>query len=135
VGANFGSDTNVILTSPDNGATITEITGLYHPVTDLFISPESVGVSPDGAYLMAADMAATQAKRSSDGGATWGNIGIPGNYQVFWCYGTNQLWVAEGAYTVKYSTDFGTTWTDITGDLQTWLPPASVWTALKIRAW
>ncbi len=124
---------NNLVKSVDNGVTLADITTAPFPSLNLATAP--VTSSPDGTYLMAGDPAGIQSKKSADGGATWGNIGIVGSYQVFYCYGTNYLWLTEGAYFVKYSTDGGDTWTDITGDLWSWLPVGSGWSATYIIGW
>jgi hypothetical protein len=126
-GITYGSDVGVISKTTDNGVTNSEVNHVA--------GGNSLAASPDGMTLMAADASSLQAKRSSDGGTTWGNIGIAGNYSAFVCYGASNLWVTAGVQSVKYSIDGGTTWTDITGDLLGWIPSSDLWTPIRIKAW
>jgi hypothetical protein len=123
---------NIVKISADGGTLADIATAPFPSISNTTVS---IASSPDGTFLMSGDPAGIQSKKSADGGATWGNIGIVGSYGVFYCYGANNLWITEGAYFVKYSTDGGDTWNDITGDLWTWLPVGSVWGATYIIGW
>jgi len=126
---NKANSSNNVIVSHDNGVTFDDL-----PTA---IITSDLASSPDGQYLMAADNAGLNAKYSPDGGTTWSNIGIVGNYNVFYCYGGSKLWVMAGAYQVLYSLDGGATWTDITGDLTSWLPAGSGWFTVRtcLFAW
>jgi hypothetical protein len=126
-------DVNIIKTG-DNGAGFSDIgAASFLVAASEGQLDDALGVSPDGTYLMAADAAGFQAHRSSDGGTSWGTVGIGGG-TAFCCYGLNNLWVGVFGTFVRYTLDGGDIWYDITGDLQTWLGGVG-WFTEFLRAW
>ena len=128
--SNAGAD---IIKSLDNGATFSDADSGHETVSTFSLMDSALGVSPDGMFLMSCDPAGFQAHKSSDGGATWGNIGIAAGGSAFFCYGASNLWIMVSGGMVYYSVDSGDTWHDITGDLQTWL--GGIWGAQILRGW
>src|SRR5258707_10658845 len=135
VGVGYNITNNDILKSTDNGVTFVEVTTPPNPyLLSQDVTHETMMVSPDGLTLMLGDSLTPH--RSSDAGATWGVIpGLSGSYFCFFPCGDSQHWITQGANAVKYSADGGSTWTDKTGDLNSWLPIGSGWKAVKIKAW
>lgn len=92
-----------------------------------------IAADPTGTYIMAAY--GNTPKRSNDGGVTWGNIS-----NNAWWGGANG-WVkqdtfiwATAAYedpsyraaAIRYTEDFGATWSDKTGDLLSYMPGENI---------
>jgi len=109
--------------TPDNGLNFIEIN------TSPPARWEGVGADPLGRYIMVSQTYITV--KSSDHGATFGTIiGAYGNGAV-WNLGDSQNWLIQTGLTVYFSHDFGTTWVDRRGDLQTQLGIG--WLAVAVR--
>lgn len=95
-------------------------------------------VSPDGQYLMGGD-GNTIGQRSSDFGATWGNVGTGGTGGMtvgFWRWangGDSNWWFSATTQKVIRTADFGDTWYDRTGNLSTLAPLCDIRGLLVMR--
>lgn len=99
-----------------NGATIDE-TG--HSGVTFSTNENYLAVDPTGQYLMAADGSASASYKSSDYGYTWSSLGavLPLGTKAFgWGLYSTQRWCAAGG-SVYFTSDFGTTWTNMDGNL------------------
>jgi hypothetical protein len=99
-----------------NGATIDE-TG--HSGVTFSVNENYLAVDPTGQYLMAADGSASASYKSSDYGYTWSSLGavLPLGTKAFgWGLYSTQRWAAAGG-SVYFTSDFGTTWTNMDGNL------------------
>lgn len=94
--------------------------------------PCLIAVDPTGQYLMGGHDGAA-GKRSDDYGVSWDSISVLGlGFQVWENCGTPDAWLAGKTQEVKYSGDFGDTWTTKTGDLATVAPLVAVTHLLHI---
>lgn len=132
-GKAFGFSNNGLRVISGNNGDSEAIYSAY----DLGSESSVFDAAPSGQFLMGGTNAAL-GKRSSDGGATWGNIGTGGTggmtsgYGV-WCNcGDDMQWMAATTQKVLFSNDWGDTWTDKTGNLAT-LAPLCV--SYFMRAW
>jgi len=90
--------------------------------------PQLIACDPTGQYLMGSDED-TLAKKSSDYGASWGNVdaslGI--GYRMFEnCKGSPTAFLTGTTQVVKYTPDFGTTWEIKTGNLASVAPLCAI---------
>lgn len=86
-----------------------------------------VAIDPTGMYQMVVDDTAT-ARRTSDGGVTWGDIPYTFVHarQVLHVLGFNSWMIVQKDGGVFITDDFGDTWLDVTGNLRTFLPAATI---------
>lgn len=113
-----------VLRSEDNGKTTTVIT-----VTErLYGLPNNIVSDPTGMYVMANYKNGVYRGRSYDGGYSWSVLtamppaGENTNFGYCGGDGSSSRWVA-GTGAVYYSNNFGSTWSDKTGNLlQVFLP-------------
>lgn len=89
---------------------------------------QSSGVAPDGEHLLIGDIDEINLKRSTDSGATWGNAPAvtEGPVTALWCLNDEMIWIAAIDHALFYTEDFFTTMVEITGDLLSWDPSASI---------
>ena len=89
--------------------------------------PCLLAVDPTGQYLMGGHDGAL-GKKSDDYGTTWGNVDVTLGigYQVWENCQNTEAWLAATVQTIKYTSDFGVTWIDISGDLASVAPLVAV---------
>lgn len=98
---------------------------IYDLPNDFGVDACNVAISPSGLFLMGGN-ASVIGQRSSDGGASWGNIGTSGGMTTgceVWGNGGDDNWfIAALTNKIMKTGNWGTDWEDNTGDLSTLLP-------------
>ncbi len=119
----------------DNGATVTDLASInvYAEFANNWY--QSLAADPSGTYLMAGDDAGILTKKSSDGGATWGNVtGLSGTVKAAWNMGDANHFIIAFAGQPYYTSDFGANWENKVGDLWTWTGSSPVISIKAIRS-
>jgi len=90
--------------------------------------PCGLAVDPTGQYLMGGTNLSVIGQRSTDYGATWGNVNamLGVGYRVWENCASPVAFLAATTQVVKYTGDFGDTWVDKSGNLATLAPLAAV---------
>lgn len=106
----------------DNGGSFTELSGC-EPNT-----VSGLAVSPSGQFLIGGKNSVIP-QRSSDYGATWGNVAANGGmtvgYRVFENCGDDDRWLAGGG-NILLTLDWGDNWVNKNGNLLTLAPLVSI---------
>lgn len=96
-----------------------------------FQDTESYISSADGSDIVICENSVLGFKRSSDYGATWGSGLLAHALTAVWNI-TGDGYIVAGANTIKFTPDFGNSFFNKTGDLQTWV--SAFFTVRQIRA-
>lgn len=115
----------VIAMSLDDGASWTVLSSPT-PWQDT----ESFITSADGSDVIVCENSILGFKRSSDFGVTWGSGSLAHALTAVWNI-TGDGYLVAGANTIKFTPDFGDTFYNKTGNLQTWV--GAIFTVRSIR--
>jgi hypothetical protein len=106
-----------VKTTNDNGATFNPITTPSQP--DIANWLESCAMDATGLFMVYCPHLSIAPQKSSDGGTTWSALGTPAIVvDAIWNLGDTLHWVVQGGVGVWYTSDFGSTWVDKSGDIR-----------------
>lgn len=110
----FGLTGTYFYISNDNAQTYTTLSP-----TPSNNGSEAIGSNGNGMTILMGT--STGLQKSTDGGVTWGSTSEAGLVQAVWNLGTDMNWLFTIVGQILSTTDLGTTFTSITGNLQSWI--------------